>query len=224
MIEVTRLLTPELRTLEGQLQKNVASGFQGDVKGTWALEVPPEVLGQLDLRGQAAQQVVTEITGILTAGGRSPGRHVLDNGFVLWQAREDGAKIVPLVTMRGLPAEADGRSKQGRALRNELGRILREAHCKFQGYAEHRILLVDVSQSGLDVDFHAGFSKSGPGILRKWCSALLTRRTNIDHVCLEPGIRVFRGITNLLATGHKYVDTPGGYYREVWTRTDLTKL
>jgi len=134
------------------------------------------------------------------------------------------SKLVPWITMAELPLYLDGRSKVGRGLRDELARIVSECDTKFEGFSGHRIVLLDISQCGLDVDFHAGFSKSGPGIVRKWCSKLLKKTSNIDHVCLEPGIRVWKTSMNRVLTGHKYVDKQAGHYPEVWTRTGLSKL
>lgn len=224
ILEITRLLTPELRSLEEFVKKHLATPLEGNLDGTYTLEIPAQNLVGMRLPKRTTQQLKDEIETLIGNPNRMPGPYRLSNDFTLTKVRDDMSKLVPWITIAELPLNLDARSKVGRGLRYELARILSEGDTKFDGYSGHRIVLIDISQCGLDVDFHAGFSKSGPGIVRRWCSKLLKKTSNIDHVCLEPGIRVWKTSMNRVLTGHKYVDKQAGHYPEVWTRPGLSKL
>ncbi len=68
---------------------------------------------------------------------------------------------------------------------------MREASSKFQSYAGRHILLIDVSQTGLDVEFHPIRPGGKPGLMAIWVANLPPGVANVHEIYLEPGIRVW---------------------------------
>jgi hypothetical protein len=132
-----------------------------------------------------------------------------------------GNRLVPWITSPLLPAELTIDQPEAKALRLEFEKIVIENDLKFQDfnpdYNPYRILIIDVGQSGLNLDYHAGRFKGGKGILLTWMDTLCERIKNINAIYLNPGIGV-ETIDRKIVAGHKYVDRKPGYYDKLWSR------
>jgi hypothetical protein len=147
----------------------------------------------------------------------------LSSGFVLRKARDEGNKLVPWITAPELPFDLTDAFPIAKELRTAFEELVEEADRKFRGYIPFRIMLVATSQSGLNLQFHAGRFKDGKGILLNWMDVLCQRIVNIDAIFLEPGVNVWSSGGKVMA-GHKYVESKAGYYTELWRRSDVPRL
>ena len=224
-LEIGRWLPRELLEVEDFLDQRLACHFHGVLEGTYVLRIPVE-LPIVRLGPAMIDRLRSSIDGLLAGEHGVPDTVELGSGTTLAKVREDGSRLVPWIAARELPLTLDARNRAGRSLKEKLSSVISEAHTKFEGYSGQRIVLLDITQSGLDIDYHAGYSSDGLGIVLRWCSQLIERRFNIDRVFLEPGVRLWSGagggMTRIL-TGHRHIDGHEGYYREIWTQPNLQR-
>lgn len=142
----------------------------------------------------------------------------------LSKVRDDGHKLVPVITCPET-VYLDENSKPTKDLKSELSRILSEAQRKFRYCRGIRVLVLDISQNGLDIDYHTGISKEGPGIVCRWLSAMLNSSVTIHYICVSQGMRIWGGVNfSRMLTGHIYEGKPTDNYREVWRRGGLSPI
>lgn len=221
-LELTSWLTPELKRLGSFLQAEVSQPLSGSLFGTFALYIPFEKLLNSQVTRMQAHSLIAEIKQICSSYVEQ-GTYQLCVG-TLAKVRDDGNKLVPVITCPET-VYLDENSKTTKNLKSELGKILREAQRKFRYYRGIRVLLLDVSQNGLDIDYHAGISKEGPGIVCRWLSTMLSPSTAIHYVCLSQGMRVWGGGNfSRMLTGHIYEGKPIPNYREVWRKAGLSPI
>jgi hypothetical protein len=222
-VELTRLLSPTLRSLENSVAAQVCDPLGYLLPGTYALHIHlTDPFGRGRIAPMVLRQTAQEIAKILK-GGTLRDTQQLSAGFVLWKARDEGNKLVPWVTSPELPLALSDADPVAKELRAVFGETVKEADLKFRGYDPYRLLLIPTPQSGLDLEFHAGRFKDGKGILLTWIDALGQRVVNIDAVYLEPGINV-RSAGGKVMAGHKYVEARAGYYLELWHRAGVSRL
>ena len=115
-----------------------------------------------------------------------------------------------------------------RELEKEFRHIIQSTDRKLEGYSGARILLLGLSQSGLDYEFHAKRFKDGQGIMLTWAENEGKMVRNLDYIFLEPGINVWSGSSDSLHVkvfaGHKYTNSKAGYYPQVWQRRGTPRL
>lgn len=216
-LELTSWLTPELKKLRSFLETNVSQPLGSSLPGTFALYIPFDKLKDGQVTKKQATNLVTEIKQIGSSYVGSQ-TYQLSVGS-LARVRDDGHRLVPVITSPELPPRLDENNKVVGNLRHELIKILSEAQQKFRCYRGMRVLVLDISQNGLDIDYHAGVSKEGPGIVYRWLSTMLNHSTAIHYVCLSQGIRVWHGGDfGRMLTGHIYEGRPAPNYREVWCK------
>jgi hypothetical protein len=222
-LELTRLLTPELRNLEKTVADKVCAPIEHPFPGTYALHVHlTDPLGRGWITTEVLKQTRQEIEKLLKSGALHNTQQ-LSAGFVLWKARDEGNRLVPWVTSPGLPFDLSDAHPVAEELRAAFEKLVEAADLKFRGYSPYRLLLIATSQSGLDLEFHARRFKDGKGILLTWMDALCQRIFNIDAIFLEPGINV-RSAGGKVMAGHKYVESKAGYYLELWRRSGIPRL
>jgi len=221
-LELTRWLTPELRELQNLLESNVAEPLGNSLHGTFILNIPLEELKGSRIPKNEAKNLVSEIQRIGSSDMKGQTCPLSIGAFS--KVRDDGHRLVPMVSRPELPVYLDEHNQEVKILRKKLEDILLETDEKFRYYRGIRVLLIDISQCGLDIDYHAGISKEGPGIVCKWLAAFL-KPTRIDYVCLDQGVRLWHGGNRgRILTGHKYVDKPSANPREVWHRPGLLPI
>ena len=220
-LELKRWLTPKLRELQDFLDRNIAETLSGSLLGTFVLDISLEKLKGDRISKSEAANLVRQIKQIGSSDMRAQ-PHQLSIGS-LARVRDDGHRLVPMIRQQELLLLHPG-DKEAEALRNELTKILRATNQKFRWYRGTRVLLLDISQCGLDIDYHAGYSKEGPGAIIKWLSEFSNLSTRINYVCVSQGMRVWNSVMNRILTGHKYVDTPDPNYEEVWRRSGLPDI
>ncbi|MBN2463742.1 MAG: hypothetical protein JXB43_09125 [Dehalococcoidia bacterium] len=213
-LELTRWLTPELKRLQNFLEKNIAKPLRKNLQGTFVLSIPRGI----QITKNQARNLVSEINQKINTSNIKVQTFSLSIGTFA-KVRDNGQKLVSTITDPELPAYLDENDEKVEILRSELIRILDETQHKFRHYRSIRVLLLNISQNGLDIGYHAGISKEGPGIIKRWLSKLLQSSTAIDYICLNPGIPVWDGGSgDRILTGHKYENQPPSYYEEVWHR------
>lgn len=223
VLELTRLLAPELRSLENTVAAQVCAPVEHLIPGTYALHIQlTHPLGRGWIAPEVLKQTVQEITKILKSGTLRNTQE-LSTGFVLWKARDEGNRLVPWVTSPKLPFDLTDAHPVAKELRVAFEALVEEADLKFRDYDPYRLLLIATSQSGLDLEFHAGRFKDGKGILLTWMDALCERINNIDAIFLEPGINVWSAGGKVMA-GHKYIESKAGHYPELWRRSGVPRL
>ena len=223
VLELTRLLTPKLRSLENAVAVQVCAPVEYLIPGTYMLHIHlPDPLGRGKIDPKVLKQTAEEILRILKDGTLKDSQQ-LSVGFILRKARGEGSKLVPWITSPELPFDLTDAHLIAKELRSAFEELIKEADLKFRGYDPYRLLLIATSQSGLDLEFHAGKFKDGKGILLTWMDALCHRILNIDAIFLEPGINV-RSWGGKVMAGHKYVESKAGHYPELWRRSGIPPL
>ena len=223
VLELTRLLTPKLRSLENTVAAQVCAPLEHLIPGTYGLHIHlTDPLGRGKIAPEVLKQTAEEILRILKDGTLQDTQQ-LSAGFILWKARSEGSKLVPWVTSPELPFDLTDAHPIAKELRSTFEELIEEADLKFRGYDPYRLLLVATPQSGLDLEFHAKKSKDAKGILLTWMDGLCRRILNIDAIFLEPGINI-RSAGGKVMAGHKYVDSRAGYYPELWRRSGVPPL
>ncbi|MBI4338093.1 MAG: hypothetical protein HY683_09740 [Chloroflexi bacterium] len=217
-LELTAWLTPQLKGFQNFLQEKISQALTDRLPGTFALYIS---FGRLT--PAQAQTLIAEIEQI--AGSQvDQSSYRLSTGALV-KVRDDGHRLVPVITLPEI-VDLDEGSGMAMVLKAKLTRILNEAKRKFRYYRGIRVLLLDISQNGLDIDYHGGISAEGPGIIRRWISSiLLGRSAEIHYVCVSQGVRVWEGSSfDRMLTGHRYEGKPAPNYREVWRRPGLPAI
>lgn len=225
VLELKRLLAPELRRLEQFAAKRICAVVQSSLPGTYILRIHLEdARGKGRIDPMVADSIAQEIAKLAQSGSLRQS-HRLMAGVELTRVRDDGNRLVPWITTPELPFDLGASDPIARNLKNEFCDLVSEADTKFRGYSGVRVLLINTSQSGLDLKFHARRFKNGQGVVLTWVQDISSISTNIDSICLEPGIGVWEasGMQRVMA-GHKYTESRAGYYLEVWHRPGIPTL
>lgn len=223
-LELTSWLTPELKRLQSFLRAKVkvSEPIEGSLPGTFALYIPLDKLVSGQVTAEQAYSLIAEIKQICSSHIEQP-TYQLSIG-ALSKVRDDGHKLVPVITCPEA-VYLDEKNKATKNLKSKLGKILSEAQRKFRYYRGVRVLVLDISQNGLDIDYHAGFSKEGPGIICRWLSAMLNSSAAIHYICVSQGMRVWGGVSfSRMLTGHIYEGKPAPNYKEVWRKPRLSPI
>lgn len=225
VLEVTRLLTPELRQLEQFVGNHICRAAESYLMGTYILRIrlaDPRGKGRID--PTIARSTVQEIMKLVQDGNLQT-TQVLSSGFTLIKVRDDGNRVVPWVTATELPFDLADDQPVAKDLEREFHRLILEADSKFRGYSGTRVLLINTSQSGLNLEFHAQRFRDSQGVMLTWVQNTPLVSTNIDSICLEPGVNVWEaGSNERVLAGHKYTESRAGYYVELWHRLSLPRL
>ena len=221
-LELTSWLTPELKELQSFLQAEVSHPLGDCLLGTFALYIPFEKLLNGRVTVKQAHSLIAEIKQIYNS-------HIEQRIYqlsirTLAKVRDDGHKLVPILTCPET-VYLDENSKTTKKLKSELSKILSEAKRKFHYYRGIRVLVLDISQNGLDIDYHACVSKEGPGIVCRWLSTMLNPSAGIHYVCLSQGMRVWGGGGfRRMLTGHVYEGKPMPNYKDIWHKPKLPHM
>lgn len=228
VVEVKRLLTPEIRALEDFVNQRIAGLLNGMLLGTFTLTIQMvgHRLGKLDR--DTAASVVQEVRSLISSG-RLQDSQILSSGFPLDKVHPEGNRIVPFIVGPSLPHDL----KKGDPVVDKVQRLfeeqVRKADRKFAGWQGNRIFLMDTGQSGLDVEFHAQEFKDGQGILLAWAEKVCRQTEFLDFFLLEPGVHVWQvssssGEGPQIYAGTKWVDQPRGFYIPLWRRPNHPPL
>lgn len=223
-LELTRLLTQELRKLEQFVENSISGAVQSSLPGTYILRIPladPRGKGRID--PVVANSTVQELMGLLQSHNLKESQR-LSTGFDLIRVRDDGNRLVPWVTAPKLPYDLAVDHAIAKELEGEFFGLISEADHKFKDYGGLRVLLVNISQSGLDLEFHAQRFRDSQGIMLTWAENVSRISTNVDSICLEPGVRVWEADGDRVLAGHKYIESKAGYYVELWHRLGISRL
>lgn len=222
-LEIERWLTPELRRLQAQAEESVAKPLENRLIGTFILDIPFSKFKDGQIPQKEAGRIVSEIQQIVHSGVEGK-TYVLDKELSISKVSDDGKRLSIMVTEPELPIYLDENNQQVIVLREKLKEIVLKAHEKFRCYRGTRVLLIDISQCGLDIDYHGGISKEGPGIVCKWLEELLKPSARIDYVCLGQMCLWKAANRDRILTGHKYVDKPLPKYQDVWRGRGLPRI
>lgn len=227
VIEYTRLLNKNLRNLEHFTANHIALPLHGKLPGTYTLEILVDQIGRGWLNDNVANTIYSEIVDLIQSGFHKE-TYQLNNGFTIRKVREDGSKLVPWLIGKILPAELHLDDPLAIELEKEFRTIVQSAERKFEGYSGARILLLGLSQSGLDYEFHAKRFKDGQGIMLTWAENEGKMVKNLDYIYLEPGISIWSGSSDNLHikvfAGHKYTSSKAGHYPLLWQRQGTPRL
>lgn len=218
VLELMRLLSPELRRLEEFVYDTICVPLENRLPGTYTLEIQIDKLNLGVMAASDAQRILHKVLALVTAS-RLDETQALSNGYVLAKATEEGSRLVPWLTVPELPYNLKVHDRAAKKLQRQFDAIVHDADNKFSGFSGWRILLIDLSQSSLDWEFHAERFRDGKGVLLTWAEQIGGKLTNVDFIYLEPGLKVWQvsDMRRVLA-GHKYVDSPAGFYLMVWRR------
>lgn len=231
VLELTRLLNKKLKRLEKFVRDNICASVKGQLPGTYTLEIPVDLIGRGWIEPEIAKQTIAEISALLKSGTLGEVQQ-LGTGFVLCKVRDDGNRLAHWLTAKTLPPELALDDTIARELEKEFHKIVQSADKKFKGYTGTRILLIGLSQSGLDWEFHAQRFKDSQGIMLVWADNEGKTLVNVDHIYLEPGISVWQPEPSVSGTqwgckvfaGHRYTNSKAGHYVLLWQRPGTPTL
>lgn len=222
VLELTRLLAKELKNLEKFAIDSISTAVDCQLSGTYTLGIPVDYLGRARIKPEAAKQTVIEILELIRSGALGETAQ-LTAGFTVSKVRDDGSRLVPWLISPKLPPDLKLDDPRANELEKEFCNIVLSADHKFQGFAGRRIILISLSQSGLDWQFHAQRFRDSKGVMLTWAENVCKMVTNVDFIYLEPGVNVWHESSKVF-TGHKYANSPAGYYVLLWQRSRTTTL
>jgi hypothetical protein len=220
-IELERWLPLEVRKLEDQACKIQSRILSKKLPGIFIWYIPIELAPDWNLLTLTAKSAMQEIKGSIQTLPVS-GSHPLSLGTLV-KVSDSGSKLV-IEVLRKEPLNFARHPRLMHSLKATLNQILTKGEKKFYKYRGARVLLLNVEQSGIDLDYHARPSKYSEGVVRRWVKERIKSPTKIDYVCLAQGMRVWHGVDVRILTGHKYVDQPHPNYEEVWRRQGLPPI
>lgn len=210
VVEATRVLNPETRALESFLKRHVCERLASVVQGRWVLEYEMETFSE---RRPSKHEAADWVATIEHQSGQSGGMLTLGPGVTARRVGTEGTGVVPWIEAPRLPV----RLSEADALRfqTHVSGILTEAATKFAGYEGQRLLLIDISQAGLDWEFHVLPSRDGPGPVLTWVQSVPP--SNLDAVYLDTGVRVWHPPSmRRVVSGHRFIDKATAFYIRVW--------
>ncbi len=190
VFEVTRLLTPELRRVEDFAKHRIASPLEGKLPGSYFLWLSLDGMSKNGIPSGDARRIVDHLQAHLEHGTLADRFEPIPGYFV---EKFDGAghRLVPMVLAQDLAYDLAPNDPFAVALQRQFEDTVREASSKFQPYAGRCILLIDVSQTGLDMEFHALRPGRDQGLMAIWTNNLPAEVANVQAIYLEPGVRVW---------------------------------
>lgn len=222
VLELTYLLIKELWEIQCHVDYNIAASLKGKLPGTFILEIPIESLSNFKGRRIPKSKVIPLIKEIesraSTCTGSPKRKLALSSDFTLRKIEAEGSQLYPRITQNDLPPELSVNDPSATKLKHQLKEIIEEANDKFRGFKGARVLVLDTSQCGLDIEYHKE-------IVSQWCKGIEHQILNFDYVCLDPGAPMWQGSNGARAlTGHQGVGKHIGNCKEVWRREGLPKL
>jgi hypothetical protein len=228
VVEVGRLLTPQVRGLEAFLLRNVTNPLSGKLTGTFTLEVDSTQLNAGRLDSDTAALIVKEVEALMDSG-KLQDSQALCGKFPFTKVIPTGHRVVPWVLGPSVACDIPAGDPSVAGLERFFESQVLEADRKLRGWQGNRILLMDIGQSGLSEEFHAVRFKDSQGVLLTWAESVCPQTQNLDFIFLEPGVRVWQasassGERPQIYTGTKYVDKPRGFYIPLWRRLNHPPL
>lgn len=207
VLEVTRLLPPELRNVEYTVRRRVCAALESGVTGTYILEISSAAPRANVLLPKASiDDTRRELCGLIAKGLPLDG-HCCRSGLSLRKVGVGGNRIVPWITAPELPPDLQPNDATARELLHEFGNCVREGDEKFEGYTGTKLLVISIAESGLDIDYHRC-------LLSGWARSCSANLRNTDAIYVDPGIRVWQAHDGRrVLTGHRYVDKHRGYWK-----------
>lgn len=221
VVEVTQLLGPKLRSLEKFALKTICKKVEAEISlpGTFLLEIEKESLTSDSIPEEVARQTADEIMALAKDGRLQDHQPLNTPGFTLGRVEQAGSRLVPWITAQALPYNLTTADPIAQELEGIFNEATLEANGKMEGFTGYRILLLDISQCGLDWELHAQAFRDGRGVLLVWADNISHELANLDAIYLIPGLRVVQPPDmRLVLAGHNYVGAPSGYYPCIWQR------
>lgn len=223
VLELTRLLSEELRRLEAFVVKHICIPVASNLDGTYNLEIRlTDPLGKGRINRKTAESTALEILTHIENGDLKQIQH-LRAGFTLTKVGNGGHRLNPWISAPEPPFDLKQDHPTAEELHNNFWETILETDRKFSGYDGFRVLVLNTSQSGLDLDFHATRFADGEGILLTWTRNMSAASANIDSIYLEPGVKVWQASDmRQVMAGHRYIESKAGYYLELWHRPNTS--
>jgi len=190
VFEVTRLLTPELRRLENFAKHSIANHLEGRLPGRYFFWLSLDGMPKDGIPSADVNRILNNVQVRLEQGTLGD-RFEPVPGYRIERFNGAGHSLIPLVLAQDLPYDLTFNDPLAIALQRQFESTVREASSKFRAYAGQCILLIDVSQTGLDMEFHAMRPGGNPGLMAIWTANLPQEVGNVHEIYLEPGVRVW---------------------------------
>jgi hypothetical protein len=119
-----------------------------------------------------------------------------------------------MVLAKDLPYDLRADDPAAIALEGQFRRAIHEASSKFESYPGRSVLLLDISQSGLDIEFHAMSLGGESGLMAAWIARLRPELAKVPEIYLEPGVRAWTADEppQRILAGTRYTDQQRGFY------------
>lgn len=224
VLEITRLAVGTVREVETFIFETISTRFAGRLPGSFALIVDIAVWPDGKVSKSQAAAAIDVLESRLRTRAPIEGAD-LPTGLRVIALDPSTSGLIPLIVRSSLSPTASIDDPEVTALAEELGSVVVESAEKFAQWGHcQRCLLIDISQSGLDWEFHGLRFK---GMRRSLVDTLMERLPEaalaaIDRILLEPGVRVWlapdvnRSLPVQIMAGTKYADSGLGHFLQGW--------
>jgi hypothetical protein len=213
VFEVTRLVTPELYRVEEFAWRHISSPLNEMLPGTYALWFSLDGTSRYGIAPAAANGIVNDVRRRFQQGQLAD-RFRPAPGFLIEKLDSTGHSLRPMVLAKDLPYDLRADDPAAIALEGQFRRAIHEASSKFESYPGRSVLLLDISQSGLDIEFHAMSLGGESGLMAAWIARLRPELAKVPEIYLEPGVRAWTADEppQRILAGTRYTDQQRGFY------------
>ncbi|MDQ6883726.1 MAG: hypothetical protein M3077_05740 [Candidatus Dormibacteraeota bacterium] len=221
-VEVTRLLPPTLRQVEDFAKEHIGRPLAGVLPGSFFLWVYLDSLSRKGIPPEHAQGIVRDIVLRVRHGkGVVPRSFEPVTGYRVERFDDSGSRLIPMVLAADLPYDLGAHDPRAIELRSLFVKTVLEASEKFRSRAGRHILLIDISQTGLDAEIHVMAPGMSPSLMTTWTDDLPAQASSVQEIYVEPGISVWVSSDPRanpftpqvkIRAGTRYSDEPRGFY------------
>lgn len=221
-VEVTRLLPQRLRQVEEFAKERIGGPLKGVLPGSFFLWFSLDTLSKKGILAAHAEAIVSDIVARLRqCQGVLPQTFQPIAGYTVERFEESGSRLIPMVLAADLPHDLAAHDQRVIALRSLFMKTVLEASEKFRSCAGRCILLLDISQTGLDVEIHVMAPGGNPSLMTIWTDELPTAALSVQEIYVEPGINVWKPLEPgtdpyspqvKIRAGTRYTDQARGFY------------
>jgi hypothetical protein len=196
--------------------------LKGVLPGSFFLWFSLDSLSKKGILAANAEAIVGDIVARLRqCQGMLPQTFQPIAGYTVERFDESGSRLIPMVLAADLPHDLAAHDQRVMALRSLFVKTVLEASEKFQSCGGRTILLLDTSQTGLDVQLHVMAPGRSPSLMTIWTDDLRPTAASVQEIYVEPGMNVWKGLEAgtdpyapqvKIRAGTRYTDQARGFY------------
>lgn len=211
VIEVTRLMAPRLMEVYNFAIEHISNVVSPQLDGLHFLTFRCDQLDHGIIPPAHARAIVTAITDRLDHGALPWPFKALD-AYEITRGDDGTGWLQPFLLADPLPYNAKASDTQSQQLQRQFEAIVAETHEKMEGYRGHRILLVDIAQTGLDAEYHSLWLGGQKPLLAHWADDIASRWQNVEEIYLQPGVALWSADGLRIASPTAYTGEARGFH------------